>query len=49
MLFSRGQCGPCVVYGEGGLKEGLGEFYDIWNFGRMKGEWRKMYVIGMWF
>jgi hypothetical protein len=26
-LFSRGQCGPCVVYGEGGLKEGLGEFY----------------------
>ncbi len=44
-IFSKGQCGPCVMSREGGLKEGLGEFYSIWNFGKMKGEWKKMYVL----
>ncbi len=33
-----------MVYGERGLKEGLEEFYGILDFGRMKGEWRSIYL-----
>jgi hypothetical protein len=35
------------VYGEGGLEERLGEFYSIQDFGKMRGEWNKMYVLGV--
>jgi hypothetical protein len=26
VLFSKGQCGPCVICGEEGLEEVLGDF-----------------------
>ncbi len=45
-LFSRGQCGPCVICGERGLGEGLGGFGIHLRFlGDVEfslGEWSKI-------
>jgi hypothetical protein len=41
----RGQCGPCVICGKGGLKEVLGDFNGIQDFCRMWEEWRSVYVL----
>jgi hypothetical protein len=35
------------VYGEGGLGEMLGDFYGIQDLGKERGEWKKMYVLGV--
>jgi len=44
-LFSKGQCEPCVVCEEGGLKEVLEDFYGIQDSCKMRGEWRNVYVL----
>jgi hypothetical protein len=35
------------VYGERGLKEMLGDFYGIQDLSKERGEWKKMYVLGV--
>jgi len=48
-LFSRGQCGLCVVCTKGRLEEVLGDFYELETFcswrGGMENSWRSMGVM----